>query len=231
MWPSLANAARHHGQAGTRRIPGDSTVFHLQYLDGRLWPVVIWKLNEDVATCPAVNCAAASELADAVAGAKRLAGGDGGGAFLIDEFGNVIVPASDGGGRRFLAGHFRGPLMFENSHVPGERVHLGCDGHLQPGDPWKLPYVGMPYHLHRSGSIYFYQLDGGGGRSIYPQQQDHGLVRAIREIRPHGAVRLLVTLAGSVLTKVPLGAGQESEESWQPVYVGSINWNLWFDKE
>ena len=59
------NAARHDGQAGNSRIPGDSTVFHLQYLDGRLWPVVIWKLNEDVATCPAVDCAAASELADA----------------------------------------------------------------------------------------------------------------------------------------------------------------------
>lgn len=213
------------------RIPGDTTVFHLHYVDGQLWPVIIWKSDDDIATCTAIECAAAAELRDAVSSAKRHAGGDGGGAFLIDEFGRVIVPDSEAGRKRFLAGHLQGRLLFENPYLPEEHIHLGAVDDLLSGDPWKWPYVGMPYHLHRNGSIYFYQHDESGGRSIYPLRQDYDLIRAIRNVRPRGPVRILVTHAGIVLTKAPFEHHEESEESWQPVYVGSINPNLWFEKE
>jgi hypothetical protein len=34
-----------------------------------------------------------------------------------------------------------------------------------------------------------------------------------------------------VLTKVPFETSLESEQSWQPVLVGSINPNFWFKEE
>ena len=212
------------------RVIGDSTVFHLRYSNGRLWPVLIWHTDDGIATCRAIECAAAVELVDAVVQAKRHAGGEGGGSFLINEYGKVLVPASDGGGQRFLAGRLNGTLLFENPFLPEEPIDLGDDDLLENGDPWNLPYIGIPYHLHRAGYIYFYRQDESGGRIIYPPQQDQELIRAIRNVRPYGPVRILVNPAGLVLTKVPSRIHQQSED-WQPVFVGSINPNLWFEEE
>jgi hypothetical protein len=212
------------------RVMGDSAVFHLRHTDGRLWPVLVWETDAGVALCRAINCPATIGLVTAVARAKRHAGGDGGGSFLIDEYGRVIVPASDGGGRRFLAGRLNGRLLFENPLFPEEPIDLSDDEILKNGDPWKRPYVGIPYHLHSGGGIYFYQQDEQGGRSIYPPQQDFELIRAIRNLRPYGPVRIVVTPGGLVLTKIPSGIRAQSEDRWQPVFVGTINFNFWFER-
>lgn len=213
------------------RVIGDTTVFHLRHVGERLWPVLLWKTDEGVATCRAVECSAAVKLAEAVARAKRQAGGDGGGSFLINEYGQVLVPATEGGGRRFLVGRLDGTLLFENPLAPGETIDLGDAELLKSGDPWGLPYVGVPYHLHRRGNIYFYRHDESGGRVVSPPRQDYGLIRAIRNVRPYGPVCILVNPAGLVLTKVPSGAYPQSEDDWQSVFVGSINPNLWFEEE
>jgi hypothetical protein len=180
-------------------------------------------------TCKAVKSDAAAGLANSVARAKRFAGGTGHGSFMINEFGQVLVPASEAR-RRFLAGHLRGRLLFENPFCPEEPIDLSDDGRLQPGDPWKLPYVGIPHNLHREGSIYFYKEDETGGRTTFPLQQDEGLIRAFRSIRPRGAVRFIVTHGGLVVTKCPQDR-HTPEELWQPVYVGSITPSKWFAKE
>jgi hypothetical protein len=60
------------------RVMGDSSVFHLRYLDGRLWPVLLWETDAGVTSCRAIDCTATGELVHAVAQAKRLAGGEGG---------------------------------------------------------------------------------------------------------------------------------------------------------
>jgi len=210
---------------------GDCAVFHLRYTKGRLWPVLIWETDDGIATCRAIDCVATIDLVDAVARAKRSAGGEGGGSFLINEYGKVLVPASDGDGRRFLAGRLEGTLLFENPFLPEEPIDLGLHEPLENGDPWKLPYIGIPYHLHRRGNIYFYQNDESGGRSIFPPQQDSQLIRAIRNVRPYGPVRFLVNPAGLVLTKIPSNIHRRSEDHWEPVFVGSINPNLWFKEE
>jgi hypothetical protein len=213
------------------RVMGDGAVFHLRHADGRLWPVLVWETDAGVATCRAIDCAAAVGLVDAVARAKRHVGGEGGGSFLINEYGKVLVPASDGGGQRFLAGRLNGRLLFENPLLPEKPIDLGDDEILENGDPWKLPYVGIPYHLHRGGRIYFYQQDERGGRSIYPPQQDFELIHAIRNLRPYGPVRIVVTPGGLVLTNVPPDSRTLSEDRWQSVFVGAINPNVWFEEE
>lgn len=213
------------------RIPGDSTVFHLEYVDRRLWPVIQWNNDGACGTCRAIQSETATGLADAVTRAKRFAGGSGGGSFLINEFGQVLVPASDGGGRRYFAGELHGRLLFENPFSPDAPIDLWDDSHLQPGNAWELPYIGMPYHLSRKGLVYFYCQDVERGRSLYPPRQDAQLIRALRSVRPWGAVRFIVTPAGFVLTKRPIGDRISSEPNWQPVFVGSISHNLWFEKE
>ena len=213
------------------RIMGDSAVVHVRHTDGRLWPVLDWETDAGVASCRAIDSPATVGLAGAVARAKRHAGGDGGGSFLIDEYGRVIVPASDGGGRRFLAGRLNGRLLFENPFRPEEPIDLGDGETLENGDRWERPYIGIPYHLHRGGRIYFYQHDEQGGRSVYPPHQDFELIRAIRNVRPYGPVRIVVTPGGLVLTKIPTGNGAWSEDRWQPVFVGAINFNSWFEEE
>jgi len=213
------------------RIMGDSAVFHLRYTNGRLWPVLIWETNSEIVTCRAMDSVTTRELVAAVACAKRHAGGDGGGSFLINEYGKILVPASDGDGRRFLAGRIGVPLLFDNPMMPGTPIDLGDEGDCEIGDSWNLPYVGIPYHLHRNGRIYFYQYDEHGGRSIHPPQQDVELIQAIRNLRPYGPVRVLVTPGGLVLTKIPSGTHALREESWQTVFVGRVNFNLWFEEE
>jgi hypothetical protein len=89
----------------------------------------------------------------------------------------------------------------------------------------------MPYNLHVGGHLYFYQIDSSGGRSVYPVRQDGELIQAIRRIRPSGPVRILVNPAGAVLTKMQRNPGCLDEDSWRPVFVGSINPTSWFAKE
>jgi hypothetical protein len=213
------------------RVMGDSAVFHLRYTNGHLWPVLIWETDSEIMTCRAMDGVATRELVAAVARAKRHSGGDGGGSFLINEYGKILVPASDGGGRRFLAGRMNVPLLFENPVAPEKPIDLGDQSEYENGDSWNLPYVGIPYHLHRNGRIYFYQYDEQGGRSIHPPNQDLELIRRVRNLRPYGPVRILVTPGGLVLTKVPSGTRALSEENWQPVFVGRVNFKLWFDEE
>jgi hypothetical protein len=208
------------------RVMGDSAVFHLRYARGRLWPVVIWETDSEIVTCHAADSMAARELVATVARAKRHAGGDGGGSFLINEYGKIIVPASDGDGRRFLAGRINVPLLFDNPLLSGTSIDLGDAGNCRNGDSWNLPYVGVPYHLHRNGRIYFYQYDDQGGHSVHPPKQDLELIRAIRHLRPYGPVRILVTPGGLVLTKISSGMQTSPEESWQPVFVGISTFGL-----
>lgn len=213
------------------RIPGDNTVFHLISINGRMWPTILWDTDDGIGTCAACECSAAAELAQAVEAAKRKLGGTGGGSFVINEFGQVLVPASDGSYRILLAGELKGRLLFENPFDEDAPIDLGDSSYLQPGDPWKLPYVGFPFNLNRSSKIYFYHMDDEGGQSVYPRQQDRSLVQSFRALRRTGAVRFIVNPFGMVLTKCPVQNERSPEEEWQPFYVGRINVNMWFEKE
>ena len=207
------------------KIPGDNTVFHLKYMNGRMWPVVFWETEDGTGTCAACECDAAAQLADAVEAAKRKAGGAGGGSFVINEYGQVLVPASDGSGRRFLAGEFSGRLLFENPFDADDPIDLSDCSNLHPGDPWKLPYVGIPHTLNASGQICFRQECDAGRGSVFPRYQDTEIVRTLISVRGNGGGRFIVNYAGIVLTKSNRGG------YWHQVYVGSINEKMWFEKE
>jgi hypothetical protein len=207
------------------RIPGDNSVFHLKNRNGRLWPTVYWETPDGIGTCEACECDAASQLAVAVGAAKRKAGGSGGGSFVINEFGQVIVPASDGSERKYFVGELRGRLLFENAFEPNKQIDLGYSDNLRPGDFWPLPYVGIPHKLNVWGEICFRQESAEGQYTYYPQKQDLSIVQSLRRVRGASGCRFIVNCAGVILTKSPRNG------CWRPVFIGRIDLNNWFEKE
>jgi hypothetical protein len=206
------------------RIPGDTAVYHLNYRDGKWWPVIYWDTDEDRLTCAAVDCPASQELGEAVAHAKWELSKTEGGSFLINEFGQVIVPSARGDGQRMLAGVINGNLLFENPLEEG-LIDLSDTSSLQPGDPWKLPYVGMMYRFSNQGEIYFWHQQGDDRRRINPIRQDTILASALRQVRGAGC-RFIVNHAGVVLTKE-----ESAEAEYWPLYIGRIDKSFWFKDE
>jgi hypothetical protein len=82
---------------------GETSPFKLKYImEYGFWPVVEWDRNEERLICPACDCNSIEELVEAVNRVKRKISGEEGGAFVINEFGQVIVPSPWGNGERFL---------------------------------------------------------------------------------------------------------------------------------
>jgi hypothetical protein len=145
-----------------------------------------------------------------------------GGSFCINEFGQVIVPSSDGCGRRLLVGECAGPLLFEGDD---EIIDLSDDCGLDIGDCWEKPYIGMKYQLHRDSFVYYW--DEG---IVEPLCQDKDLICKMRRLRRHGPASFIVNPYGIVLMKNTEGEFN-FDENWTAVYVSRIDYNLWFAKE
>ena len=92
-----------------------------------------------------------AELVSIVNEAKIAVNGEPGGAFYINEFQQILVPA----GRPvayFLAGRYSSPLIFdfEGTQLSGRPYDL--DGSpLEVGDDWKGVHPGIPYKLKAGG--------------------------------------------------------------------------------
>lgn len=214
------------------RIPGDSSVFHLRWRWdwGCFWPMAEGKCGSEKAFYWFENKKAVRDLANSVARVQLRFNGREGGSFTINEWGQVIVPSGEGDRRRYLAGVLRGSWSLVAPDDVNGRVSLEDDDGLECGDPWDRPYVGLPYHLSKRGYIYFVHRSPGKDVLRYPPYQDTDLINAIREIRPWGAVKFIVNSFGLVLTKRP-SRGQLNEENWDPVYVGRIDYERWFENE
>jgi hypothetical protein len=166
----------------------------------------------------------ADALADSVNEAKSAQGVPPGGAFLLDEFGRVLVPVTGRNGAGvYIAGECSGPFRFRSPFSRRTVIDLYDDGGLNTGDAWHRPYVGIQYQLSKQGELYFWKEDRRGARKLLPPAQDEKLIAQLRTLRPHGPVRFLMGPGGVVFTKVP--------PSWEVRYVGRIDFATWFRKE
>ena len=218
-------------QGRYRRPLGETSTFKLKYImEHGFWPVVEWDRSEGRSICLACDCNSIEELVKAVNKVKIRMSVEEGGAFVINEFGQVIVPSIWGNGERFLVGEVEGVLLFEDPYGGGI-IDLSDDAGLQTNDLWEKPYVGVQYNLSRSSNIYYYRYCSEQNRSEYLQKQDDELIKKLRKVRRYGAVRFIVNQHGIVLTKIPEGEFCIDKDKWIPVYVGRINYNLWFKKE
>ena len=208
---------------------GETSTFKIKYtMEHGFWPVVEWDRSDERSICPACYCNSIEELVKAVNNPKISISGREGGAFVINEFGQVIVPTILGDGERWLVGEVEGVLLFEDPYG-GEIIDLSDDARLQTNDPWEKPYIGVKYNLRGDSNICYY--DNKLGSTEYPPEKDRELIRKLRKVRRNGPAAFIVNQHGLVLTKIPEGEYREDEDKWVPVYVGRINYNLWFKKE
>jgi hypothetical protein len=191
------------------------------------WPFAVWVVGAEIGNCPMVVSGAAAELAEAVNWGKRLLGAPAGGSFVINEFGQVLVPSSAGDGRIALVGEWQGALEFTDA-LRGGTFDLAPAKPLVNGDRWDLPYLGIPYHLSIRGEIYFWNQDCHLAAKQLPPVQDDDLIDALRALRRSGPVRFVACCGGLVLTKVPAASRWTI---WEARYVGQIEFKNWFVKE
>jgi hypothetical protein len=202
-----------------------SSVLSIKRFKNRWWPTATLIENDEVTICPSIECQASYDLANIVNNAKRLlSNSEGGGSFIINEFGQIIVPSSYGNGERMYVGEINGTLQFFNPNTT-QLFDFGDNG-LKSGDEWKKPYLGVEFKLSYNNKISQKIINEDGEQNIFPEQQDMDLIAKLRKIRPSGGCRFIVNHQKIVLTKK-----EYSKYDWRPIYVGHINYNKWFKKE
>ncbi len=197
----------------------DDNVFHIwaRYND---LPVIKWKQGNETAECPAKNSRDVQNLADAINSIKVKQTRYKRGSFIINEFGNVIVPFVNSN-QKICVGNIEGELLFTNSFGSGY-FSLNDDENFKTGDSWNKPYIGIPYNYSPSLGIHFIDEDGS---KYQPAKQDAELIRKIQTVRGYNYIRFIVNPHGIALTKVqPALIGP-----WRPAYIGRINYDKWFD--
>ncbi len=215
------------------RIPGDQSAFHLRYNSRmeRFWPLALRTVDGHTLEYWFAEDPAIRKLADTVGALQRRYGGQEGGSFLINEWGQVLVPCGSGDGRRYFAGVLQGEWVLTDPDTSFQTHSLNDDDGLECGDPWDLPYVGVPYRLSKGDRIYFTHRGPAGDRILRPEAQDRDLIASLRSVRRWGPVRFIVNPFGVVLTKKPPDRRFIDEEAWQAVYVGRIDYDNWFSPE
>lgn len=209
-----------------KRIPGDTSVFRVIRHRGEWVILACIKNADETIICQALSSPAEQELISAINCIKQRYGYHNGGSFLINEFGQVLVPINPT--LRFCAGQINGILLFKNLDT-GIITNLADDQGLEPGDFWDRPYVGMWYNLSRKNELYYW--DHNKDEAVKPPVQDKQLIRRLRSLRRGTGIRIVANPFGLVLAKVPVGEFDFDQEQWQPVYVGRIDYTKWFKKE
>lgn len=212
------------------RVEGAGSVFRVKTVGGSKKLIITSVRDYTKAICEAQISPAVNEVIEAVIAGKRALGGDAGGSFLINEFGQVLVPASDGSGQRVIVGELKGTILFDDP-LTGKHIDLSDCKKLKSGDAWDRPYIGIPYNLSKASRIYFWRDTAAGGSSEYLPDDDEELVSRLRAVRRYGAVRFIVNPYGLVLTKRPKSEAWDREEEWEPVFIGNIKQQCWFKKE
>lgn len=200
------------------RIPGESSTF-LAKADGRV--AIRWYRSEvEILECIAAPDPAIDAMGRAINALKLDVAGKRGGAFQINEFGQVLVPAS-ASAVRYWVGTLEGVPIFTEPHPERRIFHLDGENGAAPGDPWTLPFLGMPYVMPADMRYFFWRNTEEGKLKIRPPVYDEGLVRAFRESRGVSG-RFIVNPNGLVLTK--------RNSDGHAVFVYKLDLKKWYPK-
>lgn len=208
-------------------IPGNESKFHIRWRGEEYgwWICVERNSNYENTVYWAEDTDSNRLLKDAVNMAKLRLNGRKGGSFIINEFGQVLVPA-DNGKDRYIVGQINNNCRCENLFINGNQsISLSNVTGLNLGDLWERPYVGIPYVLSKNMEIYTLR-DGGEFeyREVLNKNYNSLIYNIIRVRRAIGC-RFIVNPWGVVLTKI------QRNGNWIPVFVQKLDYNYWFPKE
>ena len=172
-----------------------------------------------------ITTAAHPELVDMVNHVKESVGNPPGGAFYINEFGQVLVPVVGDGTEYYVAGEYKRQLQFEfEGTVIGPEPPEG----LEPGDSWPGPKVGIPYTLSADGRDVKFKAFTGPNRFLEKRLSDEvgrteagRLARRLARLKPGGG-RIYINEARHFFAPVDVGG------EWQFVYLGALGEDSWF---
>lgn len=148
-----------------------------------------------------------------------------GGAFYINEFGDVLIPDGQGG-PCYHAGHYDRTLEFDFN---GDILSPVAPKGLEPGDDWRGPHPGIPYVLVAGGDNVKYEMRSGTRRTTHLLSDDVGKSEArdtagrVAAIRGAAGGRFYINERRELFTPVTNGG------SVQHVYVGHLEDSAWFD--
>lgn len=158
------------------------------------------------------------ELVEMVRSMKATHGEAPSGVFYINEWRHVLVKA---GGGTWFAGRYDRQLEFD---LDGQTISAVAPSHLEPGDLWPGPRVGVRYTLAASGDDVYCRRLVRPGRERDEYLTDYvpaarQLVREWARIRPGGG-RLYINEAREVFTP--------GSEAGSFLYVGRAPLDRWF---
>jgi hypothetical protein len=160
-------------------------------------------------------------LVDMVNAVKTDITGQPGGAFYINEFKDVLVPAD---GECYFAGIYDPALEFD---FDGPIVSPRAPDDLEPGDPWLGPHVGIHYTLAAGGNdIKWFKKTGRISRE--ERLSDHvgeavaaDLSRRLARTKGSEGGRIYINECCEFFSP-PSGGGSEY------LYLGSLDEDVWF---
>jgi hypothetical protein len=196
----------------------------------KFWPSADWVIANKHLEIPFVLApgqpydTALRDLTVAVTEVVKLPGARFDGAFLITEFGNVLVPSRDSS-QIFHVGDWKGTIWLEDAYHPdGEPIELyGVEG-LRTGDTWKRPYIGSSYNTSVAGNKVLLTVRNGRGTLGVPGYFEDEVLPLLRRVHWDSKIQFLVTHGGLLLTRVALSARGEPEP---PVYCGTVDLDRW----
>lgn len=164
---------------------------------------------------------------------KVEATGTPGGAFYLNEYGQVIVPAGQGAAY-YLAGEYHEALRFafEGKVLSGEPVSLEGEP-LKVGDEWLGPRPGIPYKLAAGGRDLTYVRSPRPNveltvrlSKVVGVEAAERLAARLRSVKGFDGGRVYVNEWRALFT--PLKAGSDQ---WRYVYLGQLEErDAWFPK-
>jgi len=149
---------------------------------------------------------------------KEAVSGTAGGAFYINEFSDVVVPA---GNEPYYAGTYDEVLEFD---LNGQTISADAGSSLKPGDEWSGPHVGTAYTLSAGANdIKYSTITGRISREIrlsdfVGEQAARALAQRLATVKGNEGGRIYINERCHFFAPV----GQ------QYLYLGSLDDSPWF---
>ncbi|MBC7363219.1 MAG: hypothetical protein H5U07_01590 [Candidatus Aminicenantes bacterium] len=204
--------------------------YSVRLVDGKPKVTIVYETEDGERWYPSTDVH--PKLVEMVNNVKISVSGKPFGAFYINEFHQVIVPAA-GTTDYYLAGEYSEPIRFEfeGKIISGEPKDF--DGRpLEPGDIWVGPRAGIPYILEAGGDDIRYEYSPRPFvekrvrlSSVISKERAARVAHMIRGVKGFAGGRFYVNEFRAIFAPVNKADGLKY------IYIGQLDLNDWFPKQ